>query len=144
MKKTITITITDPMQVKIGDKAYFKNCDFGFTVFKVDRSDKRSTLMVNDPLSGYPYWASSQQFDHATREVEKQEWPDPHDINLHVYLGADGRRYIYNPIDEFDAAPWIAEGYFACHSRESMKTNFSEALPMTEMKLVPKEDNDNE
>lgn len=32
----IKLTITDPMQMKAGDKAYFRGCDFGFTVLKVD------------------------------------------------------------------------------------------------------------
>lgn len=33
------ITITDPMLVETGDKVYVKDCDFGFTVVDVDRSD---------------------------------------------------------------------------------------------------------
>ena len=35
-KITITITITDPMKVRTGDKAFFRGCDFGFTVSRVD------------------------------------------------------------------------------------------------------------
>jgi hypothetical protein len=64
------ITITDPMQVRIGDKAYFKDCDFGFTVSLVDKDDKIKPFTVVIPFSESVCWALSSQFDHATREVE--------------------------------------------------------------------------
>ena len=141
MKKTITIT--DPMQVEIGDKAYFKGCDFGFPVLKVDRLDATYPILVRDPPIGKPLWARPSQFDHATREVDELEWPDPQDFKLHVYLGADGRRYIYNPIKDTDTSPWFVEGYFAWNSRESMEDYCRDALPLTELRLVPaKDDND--
>jgi hypothetical protein len=135
---TKTITITDPMQVKIGDKAYFKDCDFGFTVVDTSASDADQWIAVCNPLSGLSYWASSSHFDHATREVEEPEWPDPHDIKLHVYLGADGRRYIYNPVGEHDPSPWVIEGYLALNTRETMEDYHRNALPLTELELVPK------
>lgn len=135
-----TITITDPMQVKVGDKAYFKGCDFGFTVTTTDKEDRYAPFTVVAPFGDVNYWARSLYFDHATREVEEPEWPDPHDLRLHVYLGADGKRYIYNPVGEADPSPWVIEGHFACRSRESMEYYHRNALPLTELKLVPKEE----
>jgi hypothetical protein len=135
MKKTITIT--DPMQVKVGDKAYCKDCDFGFAVTDMDTDDEHSPVAVYNPLTGISSWISLSRFDHATREVEEPEWPDTQDFKLHVYLGADGKRYVYNPIADTDISPWVAEGYFAWHSREGMETYYPDALPLTELKLVP-------
>ena len=140
---TKTITITDPMKVKIGDKAYFKDCDFGFDVIDVDADDEDSAIEVYNPLSGFNYWSSPSRFDHATREVRGPEWPDPHDAKLHVYLGADGVRYIYNPIDKYDPAPWF-ERHFAYYSRKTMGAYHRDALPLTELMLVPVKDDDNE
>ena len=71
MKKTITIT--DITKVRVGDKAYFKNCDFGFTVGLMDTEDKDSPFAVYNPLSGDYYWVLLSRFDHATREVEVKE-----------------------------------------------------------------------
>ena len=137
------ITITDPRQVKIGDKAYFKDCDFGFDVSGISAYDADCPVAVCNPLSGLAYWAFLSQFDYATREVEEPEWPAPQDFKLHVYLGADGRRYIYNPIKDTDTSPWFVEGYFAWNSRESMEDYCRDALPLTELRLVPaKDDND--
>ena len=131
-----TITITDPMQVKVRDKAYVKDCDFGFTVTKVDADDKHCPFAVYDPLSRDYYWIHSSQFDHATREVDEPEWPAPHDVKLHVYLGADGKRYIYNPTDKGDALPWSFEGGFGFYSRDEMETDYHDALPLIELRLV--------
>ena len=139
-KKKKKITITDPMQVKAGDKAYFKDCDFGFTVSRTDNEDRYAPFTVVTPFSEYVCWALSSRFDHATREVEEQEWPDPHDLRFHVYLGADGRRYIYSPADETDTEPWLIESYFAYRSRREMEADHRDALPLTELKLVPKEE----
>ena len=138
------ITITDPMQVKIGDKAYFKECDYGFTVIDVDERDAFCTLKVNSPLSEDGYWAESELFEYATRKIKEPEWPDPHDAKLHVYLGADGRRYIYYPITEIDMAPSSIDGTPLYRSRESMEVYYRAALPLTELKLVQEEDDDNE
>jgi hypothetical protein len=134
------ITITDPRQVKVGDKAYFKDCDFGFTVNSLVGGDERTPFMVINPLSGRTCWTMSEQFDHATREVKEPEWPDPHDLKLHVYLGADGKRYIYNPVSEADTDPWSYEGYPAWNARKTMETYHCDALPLTELKLVPVND----
>jgi hypothetical protein len=94
------ITVNDPMLVKVGDKAYFKGCDFGFTVSRTDNEDRYAPFTVVTPFSEYVCWALSSRFDHATREVEEPEWPDPHDLRLRIYLGADGKRYIYNPTEK--------------------------------------------
>ena len=138
-----TITITDPMQVKAGDKAYFKDCDFGFDVIDVDTDDEYRPIAVYDPLSGFLCWTFSSRFDHATREVEGPEWPAPHDLKLHIYFGADGKRYIYNPTDKGDGLPWFVEGGFECYARDEMEADYRGALPLTEVKLVPVND-DNE
>lgn len=143
MKKIITIT--DPMLVDTGDKVYVKDCDFGFTVVDVDRSDKYRTLQVNNPLSGTGYCALTKLFDHATREVEEPEWPDPHDLRLRIYLGADGKRYIYNPTEKKNVfSQWLAEGSLSFHSRNAMESYYYDALPLTELKLVPVKDDDGE
>ena len=135
-----TITITDPMQVRVTDKAYFKDCDFGFTVTRVDADDKHSSFSVYNPLSGADYWILSSRFDHATREVKKQEWPDPHDIKLHIYLGADGKQYLYAPSSEGDQIPWKQLPYYTdvdWYDAEEMTKHHPEALPLKELKLVP-------
>lgn len=137
-----TIIITDPAQVRAGDKAYFHNCDFGFTVLDVDRHGKHSPLKVNIPMSKAGFWADPALFNHATREVEGPEWPDPDDHKLHVYLGTDDRRYIYNPIDEYDASPWVSEGSYVWHSSENMEDYYREALPLTELEIIHKDDNE--
>ena len=96
MKKTITIT--DITKVRVGDKAYFKNCDFGFTVGLVDPEDEYSPFAVYNPLLGDYYWILLSRFDHAERTVEEPEWPEPEDLDLHIYLGSDGVKYCYMPI----------------------------------------------
>ena len=141
MKKTITIT--DITKVRVGDKAYFKNCDFGFTVRLVDTEDKDSPFAVYNPLSGDYYWVLLSRFDHATREVEEHEWPHPEDLDLHVYLGADGKQYIYAPSYEGDQTPWKRLPYYIdgdWHDAEEMTEYYQEALPLKELKLVPKEE----
>ena len=134
-----TITMADPMLVEIGDKAYFKGCCYGFTVLGTDRSNTDAPLKVYDPLISCTCWPYSQQFDHANREVKEPEWPDPHDIKLHIYIGADGKRYIYNPCSEEDTEPWSVESYFAYYSREDVGAYHRDALPLTELKLIPME-----
>lgn len=137
MRKT-TITINDPMQVKAGDKAYFKDCDFGFTVSLVDKDDTKLPFAVMTPLGYAGFWARSSRFDHATREVEEPEWPDPHDLKFHIYRGADDRLYFYNPTGKRDTSPWSIEGMFTFHSRRCLEAEHRDALPITELELVPK------
>ena len=142
-----TITITDPMQVKIGDKAYFNNCDFGFTVTRVNADEKHSPFSVYNPLSGDYYWILLSQFDHATREVDEPEWPEPHDLELHIYLGADGKQYLYAPSYEDDQIPWMQLPYYMdndWYDAKEMTAYHPEALPLKELKLVPVNDDDNE
>ena len=138
------ITITDPRQVKVGDKAYFKDCDFGFTVSLVDKDDTIKPFTVTVPFSHLGYWVHSSRFDHAIREVDELEWPDPHDIKLRVYLGANGKRYICNPCSEQDTCPWTVENSTGFYSRQRMAHMFPEAIPLTELKLVPANDDNDE
>ena len=146
MSKT-TITITDPKQVKVRDKAYFKDCDFGFTVTGVDADNEYSPFSVYNPLLGDYYWILLSRFDYATREVEEPEWPNPSDLEMHVYLGADGKQYIYAPSYEGDPVPWMQLPYYRdndWHDAEEMTEYHPEALPLKELKLVPVKDDDNE
>jgi hypothetical protein len=139
------ITVNDPMLVKVGDKAYFKGCDFGFTVSRTDNEDRYAPFTVVTPFSEYVCWALSSRFDHATREVEEPEWPDPHDLRLRIYLGADGKRYIYNPTEKKNVfCQWLAEGSLSFRSRNAMESYYRDALPLTELKLVPVKDDDGE
>ena len=144
MKKTITIT--DITKVQVGDKAYFQNCDFGFTVTDVDESDIPLTFNVATPLSKHGYWADSDLFDHATREVEAKEpeWPEPEDLDMHIYLGSDGVKYCYMPISESDILPWSilsnSDHSLCWWSARDLSSARPEALPLTELKLVPKEE----
>ena len=142
-----TITIIDPMQVKAGDKAYFKDCDFGFTVTGLDADDEHRPIAVSNPLSGDSYWACSSRFDYATREVDEPEWPEPHDLKFRIYLGADGKQYLYAPSYEDDQIPWKQLPYYIdndWHSAKGMTEYHPEALPLKELKLVPVNDDDNE
>ena len=137
------ITITDPMQVKAGDKAYFKGCSFWFTVSRVDREDKIYPFLVIAPFSKNTYWAESALFDHATREVEEPEWPKPSDSEMHIYLGSDGAKYLYLPMCRRDSTPWKSLPYLegdSWMSADAMTECHPAALPLTELKLVPKEE----
>jgi hypothetical protein len=134
-----TIAITDPRQVRIGDKAYFKHCDFGFNVVRI-RYMKSTPFAVINPLDGYEQWAESRQFKYATREVDEPEWPDPQDNELHVYLGADGKQYLYMPTYEGDSVPWKQLPYYKGDdwlNAEGMTKCYPSALPLTELKFVP-------
>ena len=139
------ITITDITKVRVGDKAYFQNCDFGFTVIDIDENDADYTLNVDNPTCEGNTWSSSLLFDHATREVEvkEQEWPEPEDLDLHIYLGSDGVKYVYMPISESDILPWSilssSDHSLRWWSTRDLASDRPEALPLTELKLVPKE-----
>ena len=132
-------TITDPMQVKPGDKAYFKDCDFGFYVTEVDESDLCMPFTVTTPFCDACHWVQSSHFDHAERTVEGPEWPNTNDTRLHVYLGADGMKYIYNPCIKHDPEPWTVEGSMTYRDRQWMKAKCPKALPLTELELIPME-----
>ena len=140
------ITITDITKVRAGDKAYFQNCDFGFTVIDIDENDAIYTLQVDNPTYEGSTWSSSLLFDHATREVKAKEleWPEPEDLDLHIYLGSDGVKYCYMPISESDILPWSilssSDHSLRWWSAHDLASDRPEALPLTELKLVPKEE----
>lgn len=138
-----TIIITDITKVRKGDRAWFKGCDCGFDVIDTGMETTNPLAVIN-PLSGYKSWGHPSQFEYAVREVEEPEWPDPQDFKLHVYLGADGMRYIYNPCSKQDPQPWAVENSIQFSDRQRMALIFPEALPLTELKLVPVKDDDNE
>lgn len=131
-----TITITDPRQVRIGDKAYFKHCDFGFNVIRI-RYMKSTPFAVINPLDGYEQWAESRQFKYATREVDEPEWPDPQDNDMHVYQGADGAKYLYMPTYDCDPAPWHQLPNGGLLAAKVITECYPSALPLTELKFVP-------
>ena len=139
------ITITDITKVRAGDKVYLQNCDFGFTVTDIDENDAIYTLQVDNPTCEGSTWSSSALFDHANREVEvkEQEWPEPEDLDLHIYLGSDGVKYVYMPISESDILPWSilssSDHSLRWWSARDLASDRPEALPLTELKLVPKE-----
>ena len=140
------IIITNLTQVRVGDKAYFKNCDFCFTVTDIDENDAIYTLKVDNPTYEGSTWSSSLLFDHATREVEvkEPEWPEPEDLDMHIYLGSDGVKYCYMPISESDILPWSilssSDHSLRWWSARDLASARHEALPLTELKLVPKEE----
>lgn len=136
---TKTITITEANKVKEGDIAYFTSTDITAEVIAVDHEDKIHPFAVLNPFGHGVVWAHADVFDHATREVKEPEWPDPNDFNLHVYLGSDGMRYIYNPVDENDKTAWTSERHFAYITREIMEAYHRDALPLIELELIPKE-----
>jgi len=145
------ITITDPAQVRVGDKAYFKNCDFGFTVIDVDRSSDTLILKVPDPLFGADTWVHSSLFDHATREVEVKEHglPCPKDGRVHIYRDADDRLFVSQPsLDDKSARVWAFLGWLG---RDEFNVGFpgwttpeiisiSIEFPLTEVEIVDKEE----
>lgn len=137
------ITITDITKVRVGDEAYLKNCYFGFTVGIVDTEHKNSPFAVYNPLSEDYCWVPLSRFDHATREVEEHEWPHPEDLELRIYIGADGKQYLYAPEYEDDHLPWKQLPYYRVpewRDAEEMAEYYPEALPLKELKLVPKDD----
>ena len=87
------------------------------------------------------YTVNTDKFDHATREVKKLKWPDPHDFSSHIYIGSDGKQYIYDPCFKQDSCfkdpePWYVEiyGTYRCYSRKDMEAKYRDALPLTELK----------
>ena len=132
MKQTIIINNLEDLQP--GDMLFVKGRRDGFRVAYV------RPVNVDNPFGhGFAY-VNTDKFDHAERTTEEPEWPDPHDIKLHDYLGADGKRYIYNPVDKGDSMPWLIEGYSARHAHAEMEAHHRDALPLTELRLVPKEE----
>lgn len=130
------ITITDITKVQAGDKAYFQNCDFGFTVIDIDENDAIYTLKVDNPTYEGSTWSSSLLFDHATREVEEPEWPeDPKDKEVHWYKDSTGETIGYER-QYWYMRPFTDDGVI----RENAIKWYSDSLPLTEMKLVPKEE----
>lgn len=70
---------------------------------------------------------------------EALEWPNPHDLILHIYLGANGVLYLYNPCSERDAVPWAVACSDDFFNRRRIAIKFPEALPLIELELIPKE-----
>ena len=136
MKKTIRID--NLRDVHVGDMLFVKGRSDGFRVACV------RPVNVDNPF-GYGFaYVNTDKFDHAERTVEKLEWPHPSDLELHVYLGADGNKYLYMPTyDERDISPWhllpySGNGRWA--DAEDMTKCHPAALPLKELKLVPKEE----
>jgi len=75
----------------------------------------------------------------SQRKVDEAEWPDPHDLSLHIYLGSDGKRYLYSPYSEEDPVPWFVECSDNFLDQRRIALKFPEALPLIELELIPKE-----
>ena len=145
------ITITDITKVQAGDKAYFQNCDFGFTVIDIDENDAIYTLKVDNPTYEGSTWSSSLLFDHATREVEVKEQglPCPKDGLVHIYRDADDRLFVSQmSLDDKSERVWAFLGWLG---RDDFNVGFpgwttpeiisiSIEFPLTEVEIVDKEE----
>ena len=133
MKKTIRIDNLEDVQV--GDMLFVKGHSDGYRVACVQ------PVNVDNPFCHGFVYVNTDKFDHATRDVKKLKWPDPHDFSSHVYIGSDGKQYIYEPCSKQDSCfkdpePWYVEiyGTYRCYSRKDMEAKYRDALPLTELK----------
>jgi hypothetical protein len=132
MKKTIRINNLEDVQV--GDMLFVKGRSDGFRVAY------GWPVNVANPFGhGFAY-VSTDKFDHAERTIEEPEWPYPSDRKLHVYQGADGKKYLYMPTYDCDSTPWRRLPNDDWRDAEGMTECYPSALPLTELKLVPKEE----
>lgn len=154
-----TIRIDDIKDVKVGDTAYFKGDPVGYKVLKISVGPPDGMLLaisldvdelapvikyvLEDVLIKLTAWVRDSLFDHAERTVEEPEWSHPTDNDMHVYQGADGAKYLYLPSFNGDTAPWHRlpfGGYNRWDDADGMTSSYPAALPLTELKLVPKEE----
>ena len=138
-----TIGIDNLRDVHVGDMLFVKGRSDGFRVAGVFTDSLPFPFAVDIPF-GYGFaYVNIDEFDHAERTVEEPEWPQPSDLELHVYLGADGNRYLYMPAYEGDTSPWrllTYPGNAGWAGAEDMTKCHPAALPLRELKLVPKEE----
>ena len=138
-----TIRINDIKDVQVGDLLFVKGCSAGFRVAVVRANSLLFPVAVDNPFAGSTSCVSSDMFDHAERTVEEPEWPKPSDSELHIYLGSDGEKYLYLPICERDSTPWKSLPYLEGDiwmSADEITKCYPAALPLKELKLVPKEE----
>ena len=142
--------IEDIKDIKEGDLVYFHDDPHGYRLIDAGCED---CLRVSLGGSDAPSWlrdifhdvvlVRASFFDHATREVEEPEWPHPSDLELHVYLGADGAKYLYMPNGESDRFPWVrfpTFDNFRWWSADGLTRDHPEVLPLKELKLVQEEE----
>mgnify|MGYP006991882136 CR=1 FL=1 len=151
-----TIRIDDIKDVKVGDTAYFKGDPVGYKVLKISVGPPDGMLLaisldvdelapvikyvLEDVLIKLTAWVRDSLFDHAERTFE---WPQPSDFELHVYLGADGKKYLYLPTYEYDVTPWHQLPYWGSkgwHDAEDIAMCYPTALPLKELKFVQEEE----
>lgn len=137
--------------IEAGDLVYFRDDPHGYQLIDADFED---CLRVSLDGSDAPSWlrgtfpdgviVRASFFDHAERPTPS--WPEPEGSQLRMYLGSDGKRYIYVPIDDRDEAPWlyvVDKNYTwstcAWSSAEDLARKHPEALPLREL-TTPEEE----
>lgn len=134
MKKTIRID--DIKEVQVCDMLFVKGCSDGFRVAGVLANSLLFPVAVDNPFADSTSYVSSDRFDHAERTVEEPEWPeDPKDDEVHWYKDSDGGIIGYEK-EYWYMTPFTDDGM----SREDAMKWYKDSLPLTEMKLVPKEE----
>ena len=132
-----TIRIDNLRDVQIGDMLFVEGRSDGFRVACTQ------PIGVDSPFGYGIAYISKNKFDHAERTIEEPEWPQPSDRELHIYLGADGKKYLYMPSYERDVVPWHQLPYYrinSWHDAEGMTECYPTALPLKELKFVPEEE----
>jgi hypothetical protein len=91
---------------------------------------------VDDPFADGTAYVCIDRFSYAERTVEEPEWPeDPKDNEEHWYKDSTGETIGYEQ-QYWYMRPFTDDGMI----REDAIKWYSDSLPLTEMKLVPKEE----
>ena len=142
MKKTIRID--NLYDVFAGDRVVVSGLpEASFEVAEVSLDSDGYRLRLYSPFSDCYACLDDERFDHAERTVVEPEWPNPTDTDMHVYQGADGAKYLYLPSFNCDSAPWHRLPIGGCDrwdDADGMISSYPAALPLIELKLVPKEE----
>ncbi len=142
MKKTIIINNLE--DVLEGDILFVAGRSDGFRVACTRTDSPSCPIVVDNPFDDGIAYVRENRFDHAERTIDEHEWPHPEDLKLHVYIGADGANYLYMPENELDEFPWIRfpspQDLVLWMSGDDLATYCTNALPLTEVNLVPKEE----
>ena len=134
MKKTIRIDILDDVQE--GDTLFVKGRSDGFRVASVRKDFLTFLVAVDNPFGIGTAYVIPDRFDHAARTVEEYEWPeDPKDDEVHWYKDSTGEIIGYEK-GYWYMSPFTDDG----ESREAAMKWYKDSLPLTELKLVPKEE----
>ena len=141
MKKTLVVNNLEDLLE--GDIIFITGRREGFRVASTQTGPVSIPIVVDNPFDDGIDYVRENRSDHAERTIDEPEWPHPEDPDLHIYLGADGKQYLYAPSYEDDQIPWKRLPYYIdndWHDAEEMVKYYPEALPLKELKLVPKEE----